>query len=139
MNVAAALHAVLTGDATLTALLAEYEGEPAVFTKDPVPKDAPWPFVVISGSETDDDAGAKNEGHRSIARRIRVYDDSDDGSVITIDAIGERIRALLHRTPFTLTGGTVYMVDVQGPLDAPSGPDTLGRALIVRILVGPAA
>lgn len=139
MNIAAALHAVLVGDATLVGLLSTYQGAPAVFTHDPVPRNAKWPFVVISGSETDDDFGAKNEEGRAFVRRIRIYDDAADGSVVTADAIGERIRTLLHRQPFALAGGTPYMVDVQGPLDAPSGPDTIGRAVIARVLVGPAA
>jgi hypothetical protein len=90
---------------------------------------------MISGSEGDDDYGAKNEAGRDIVRRVRVYDDAAAGSVFTVDAIAERIRALLHRQPFTLTGGRVYMVDAQGPLDAPAGPDVVGRAILVRFLV----
>lgn len=134
MNITGALYAVLVADATLTDLLSTYKGAPAVFSSDPVPKDATWPWLVISGSEADDDFGAKNEAGRSITRRIRIYDDAEDGSVLTAEAIGERVRDLFHRLPFAVTGGTVYMVDASGPIAAPSGPDVVGRAVVLRFL-----
>jgi hypothetical protein len=136
VNVTRALFDVLAADAELAGLLSTYEGEPAIFSADPVPQDATRPFLVISGSDTDDDFGAKNEVGRSVVRSLRVYGDADEGTIKPVDDIAERVRSLFHRNPFPVTGTIVYMVDAQGPLDAPAGPDLYGRRVVLRFHTG---
>lgn len=129
MTLTADLHARLAGDATLTGLLSTYRGEPAIFTADPVPSDARFPFVVITGPEGDDDYGFKNRAGRDVRRRIRAYTRAT-GSIDVVEAIAERVRVVLHRQPIS----DAYVVDVKGPELAPSDPDIYGRSLVARLL-----
>lgn len=135
MNITKALYDVLVADVDLAGRLATYNGEPAIFTIDPIPQNATFPAVIISGSDTDDDYGAKNEDARSVVRTIRTYADADVGTTSVVDDIAERLRSLLHRQPFAVAGGVVYLVDVQGPLSAPSTADLHGRRVVVRFAV----
>lgn len=129
MSLTTDLYDRLAGDATLVAMLSTYQGEPAIFTADPVPPTAKFPFVVITGPESDVDAGYKNAAGRDVHRRVRAYTKAT-GSVDAVEAIASRIFTLLHRQPL----GDAYVMDVRGPEMAPSDPDTYGRALVARAL-----
>lgn len=135
MSITEALHDRLAGDGPLVALLATYQGAPAIFSADPIPGDATLPCLVISGVEADEPNDTKDLRGREIRRRVRVYTDAD-GSELLVDEIAERARTLLHRNPLDLSadGQHCYVAEVTGPFTAPTDETLYGRALDVRFL-----
>jgi hypothetical protein len=136
-----ALHDRLIGDATLAALLGRYDPPgsttevPCVFASDPVPEEAPTPFVVISGEISQEPVLDSNtiEYGSEIIYDIRCYADQD-GSLIPIETIAARVRTLFHRQPLTVPGFTAVDVRVSGPI-VDNQTDLFGRILSVRVLL----
>lgn len=129
MNLTAALYDLLTGDATLAALLATYNGSPAVFTTDPAPGDAEKPYIVSAGHVVDLPFDTKTSLGREVQRDVRCYAEAD-GSAVVVEAIAERVRALLHRQALNVSGFRWILSGVTGPTVADER-DVYGRVLTV--------
>lgn len=125
MNLTAALYDLLTGDATLVAMLAEYNGSPAVFTTDPAPGDAEKPYIVSAGHVVDLPFDTKTSLGREVQRDVRCYAEAD-GSAVVVEAIAERVRALLHRQALSVSGFRWILSGVTGPTVADER-DVYGR------------
>jgi len=126
-----AIFNVLSNDATIAAMLSTYEGLPAVISADEVPNDVKRPYVVIDGAMHDEPWDGKvEEVHgREIHLDIRMYTDAT-GSVVALDAIAERVRALLHLVQLNVTGYTTIIARcIAGPLKVPTAPQIMGRML----------
>ncbi len=128
----ASIYNRLAGDVTLTALLSTYNGEPAIFTIDPAPGDAALPYIVTAGEASQAPWDTKLTRGRSLVRDVRFYADAD-GSVILIESMVERGRALLHRQPLTIAGFTWVISDVSGPIVADE-PGVYGRILSLSLI-----
>ncbi|HUW11704.1 MAG TPA: DUF3168 domain-containing protein [Anaerolineae bacterium] len=129
----AAIYARLAGDATLTALLASYGSNPAIFTVDPAPDNATLPYLVTAGEVSQAPFEAKNRGGREVRRDVRCYTERDD-SAVTIEAIAERVRALLHRQPLDIDGFENWVAECLGPIVADE-EDAYGRIITVRLIL----
>jgi len=127
----AAIHDKLAGDGPLVAMLGEYQGAPAIFTTDPAPGDTPLPFIVTAGEVSQSPDDTKNSRGRALVRDVRCYA-AADGSTVLIEAIAERVRALLHRQPLTIHGYTWIISDCGGPLAADER-DYYGRILSLSL------
>jgi hypothetical protein len=127
-----AIYDKLSGDATLTALLAEYKGNPAIFTTDPAPGDATLPYIVTAGEVTQIPFDTKTSLGREAIRDIRIYDEAN-GSAVVIEAIAERVRALLHRQALTISGYGWILSDCAGPIAADE-LDAYGRVISVTVV-----
>jgi len=128
-----AIYDVLAGDATLTALLTTYGGEPAIFTTDPAPGDAELPYIVSAGEVAQSPWDTKTTRGRVATRDVRCYTDAT-GSAVAVEAIAERVRALLHRQTLAITDFTCVIADCSGPVVA-DGPDAYGRIVTVRLTI----
>jgi len=129
----AAIYDCLAGDATLTALLSTYGVTPAIFTTDPAPGDAELPYIVTAGEVSQAPFDTKTTLGRTIVRDVRCYA-SASGSGITVEAIAERVRALLHRQALTIAGFAWIWAECSGPIVADE-PDAYGRIVSVRLTV----
>jgi len=127
----AAIYDKLTADATLTAMLTSYNGSPAVFTIDPVPGDAVRPYLVTAGEAVQTPFDTKTTRGRDVIRDVRCYADAD-GSAVVIEAIAERVRAVLHRQPLTIAGFDWILSDCSGPIVADER-DVYGRIISVSL------
>lgn len=125
MNLTAALYDLLTGDATLAAMLATYNGSPAIFTTDPAPGDAEKPYIVSAGHVVDLPFDTKTSLGREVQRDVRCYAEAD-GSAVVVEAIAERVRALLHRQALSVSGFRWILSSVTGPAVADER-DVYGR------------
>ena len=129
----------LISDVTLVGMLGTYEGNPSVFTKIPIPTDfrvgANGPYIITTGQAFDvgGDEDNKNATGREIARDIRCYDDVRK-SAVGIEAIAERVRLLFHRHQLAVSGFTVSIAEVTGPIEADED-DVLGRVMTVRLVM----
>ena len=122
----------LAGDMTLTGMLATYNGEPAIFTTDPAPGDAVLPYIVTAGEVSQSPWDTKTTRGRSLIRDVRFYAEAD-GSVILIESMVERGRALLHRQPLTISGFTWVISNAAGPIVADE-PGAYGRILSLSLI-----
>ena len=133
MNLTTAIHARLAGDATLAAFLAEYAGEPAVFSTDPAPGDATLPYLVSAGHVSDRAYDTKTTRGRQVYRDVRCYAPAS-GSVVTVEEIAERVRALLHRHALAVDGHETWVAEASGPTAADE-EDAYGRIVSLRLIV----
>ena len=127
-----AIYDVLAGDATLTALLTSYGGEPAIFTTDPAPGDATLPYIVTAGEVTHTPFDTKNTRGRQIWRDVRCYADAAGGSAAAVEAIAERVRTLLHRQPLAAAGFVWIWTECSGPIAADED-EAYGRIVTAKI------
>lgn len=132
-ELAVAVHERLAGDATLTAMLATYQGEPTVFSQELLPGDAVLPFVLSSDPYFDEPDDTKNREGRDLRVRIRCFT-AADGSGVLLRQIVDRVRVLLHRQPLEIDGVNNWSVACS-TLDAPADRDIYGRAVEARLRI----
>jgi hypothetical protein len=128
-----AIYDTLAGDPTLTAMLATYGGEPAIFTTDPAPGDATLPYIVSAGEVAQTPWDTKTTRGWMAMRDLRCYTDAT-GSAVVVEAIAERARVLLHRQTLTIVGFVCVIADCSGPIGA-DGQDAYGRIVTVRLTI----
>lgn len=132
MNLTKSLYDRLASDSTLTDMLSSFNGSPAIFTIDPVPLEAELPYLVSAGSVSDVPFDTKTEVGRSFVRDIRCYD-KISGSAVTVEAIAERVRNLLHRQPLSIDGASWMISDCSGPTTADE-PEAYGRIITLSLI-----
>ena len=133
MNLTEPIHERLADDATLAALLATYRGAAAVFTVDPAPGDADLPYIVAAGSVSDAAKDTKTTRIREVRRDVRCYAPAT-GSAVTVEAMAERARALLHRYALEVDGHETWVAEASGPVAADE-TDAYARIVTVRWLL----
>jgi len=70
---------------------------------------------------------------REIFRDVRFYTEAN-GSAVTVEALAERARELLHRQALSVDGFSVIVAECSGPVKADE-PDAYGRIVTVRLLM----
>lgn len=135
MSLSASLYARMVADEPLAALLAVYDGKPAVFTIDPPPEDAVLPYVITPGELATNPFDTKDLRGLELFQDVRCYT-ARTGSAIDVDAIAARVRAMFHRQPIAVDGRQSLLTSVTGPRIAPDD-DAYGRLLTVRVLLDP--
>jgi len=128
-----AIYDELAGDATLAGLLATYDGGPAIFTADPAPGAAVKPYLVTAGEVSQGPCDPKNSRGRELRRDVRCYDEATGGAA-RVEAIAERVRALLHRRPLVIPGFVWLLGECSGPFVADE-PGAYARIVTVRLIV----
>lgn len=122
-----------TGVGGLTSMLATYEEEPAIFTVDPVPKNADLPYIVSAGDVAASPWDTKDKQGREVWRDVRCYASAND-SAMAIEAIAERVRWLFHRRPLVVAGQECIVAECSGPVSADES-DAYGRIITVRLMM----
>ncbi len=133
MNLAAAFYDRMAGDATLTAMLGAYNGEPCIFTVDPAPEDADMPCIVSAGEVAQSPFDTKTTRGRQVWRDVRCYAPAT-GSAVTLEAVAERVRELFHRHELAVDGFETWIAEVTGPVEADE-EDAYGRLVTVRLIL----
>lgn len=136
LDFAPALRSAITGDATITGLLSEWYGNPAVFTKRPIPTDAQYPYILINPDVAIGDFDALNSDRPTIIRDIVVYGQQPD-QYREVEQVGYLLRALFHRNRFSITNADYNIVQITatGPNAAPTDDDhTVGRVVTLTIM-----
>ena len=128
-----AMQGLLAGDPALQGMLSTYGGEPAVFTADPAPGDATLPYIVTAGDVSQAPFDTKTTRGRTIMRDVRCYTAAGGGAV-TVEAMAERVRALLHRQELAIAGFNWFWAECSGPIAADER-DAYGRIVTVRMTV----
>lgn len=129
----AAIAARLQADATLAAMLASYNGLPAVFTVDPAPDDADLPYIVAAGEISQTPFDTKTTRGREVTRDVRCYAEASDSAAL-IEAIAERVRELFHRQRLAVSGYENWVISCNGPRVADE-TDAYGRIVGLRLIL----
>jgi hypothetical protein len=128
-----AIYDRLAGDETLAGMLATYNDDPAIFTVDPAPGDASLPYIVTAGEFASAALDTKTTRGRQAWRDVRCYAEAD-GSAVTVEAIAERARELLHRDPLEVEGFGAFVAECSGPVAADE-QGAYGRIVTVRMMM----
>ena len=131
--ITAAFHSRMANDVTLAALLADYEGTPAVFTTDPAPGDAVLPYIVSAGEAVNAPFDTKTTRGNTLWRDVRCYA-AADGSAVEVEAIADRVRALFHRQSFSIPGFAWIWAECSGPIVADE-QDAYGRIVTAKLTI----
>lgn len=133
MNLTDAFYEHLTGDAALTAMLATYDGAPAVFTTEPVPGAAQLPYIVTAGEVVGTPFDTKTTRGRTAWRDVRCYTHAS-GSAAEVELMAERVRVLFHRQAISITDFEWIWGECSGPIVADE-QDAYGRIVTVKLTI----
>lgn len=129
-----ALYNLLASSTELSGLISTYKGFlPAIFTVDPVPEDAEFPYIVLTGAVVQTPYDTKTSQGRQIWVDIRCYSEAS-GSSITVDAIAETVRGLLHRQSLSGADFSSIWIECEGPIVADDGR-SYGRLVTAKITI----
>jgi hypothetical protein len=136
-DVATALRAAIIGAASVTTELAAYAGSFPVFTRRPVPDDAPGLVIIVSPDITQSDEDGLSDARPVIIRDISAYGPNDTAANYRkVERIGYALRDLFHRRPtsISVSGWAVARIEAQGPIPAPTDDEqTVGRMVTLAI------
>lgn len=129
----------MAADATLTALLAEFQEAPAIFEDGQVPPEFQFgstPIAVVASPAHQGDDDTFDADMRREQITVRLYHRAE-GSSLPLQAAAEQVRALFKNWgPSAITGGTMVNATVSGPLPAPTEDPTLdGRIVYLTMLI----
>jgi hypothetical protein len=133
MNLTETFHERMANDATLAAMLAIYDGAPAIFTTEPAPGDALLPYIVTAGEVVDAPFDTKTTRGRTVWRDVRCYA-SASGSATGVELMAERVRALFHRQAISITDFEWIWGECSGPIVADE-QDAYGRIVTVKLTI----
>lgn len=134
MNLTSAIYAKLAGDPILTAMLATFEGAPAIFTNWPVPPNAARPYVLSAGdtSVAPFDELSATMGTDVLRDVAAIFDNT--GSALAAEAAQRQIRAALHQQPLSIPGGLHLMTVAINAGVFPTDTTLIGRFVTFRIV-----
>lgn len=136
LNLAEPLRTTLI-EAPLSAVLAQYGGEPAVFTRRPLPGDAVYPCLVVSPDISSRDWDGLTSRRADVRRDVTAYG-AQPADYRTIEELGYAVRRLLHRHPELLVAPGLRIVGITavGPIPAPVDDENhVARAVLFTIRV----
>lgn len=126
----------LVASSAITALLATYAGEPAVFTRQPVPGDATYPLIVISPDVDVLDEDGLSDDRPIITRSVIVYSSNQNPTSGRLaNQIAFLVYSLLHRQWRALTVADWKVVDIiaNGPVILTGADQTIGREIPLTV------
>lgn len=138
LDLQGAVYTRLIGQTALTALLATYAGQPAIFSS-AMPSDhdlGPKASLIIDAPFANRSDDTITEEYRDAEIRIRCFA-APDGSNLALLQAAEATRAALKQWPReTISGAEFQVSSVTGPDAAPTtDPSVDGLLVSVRILI----
>ncbi len=126
-----AIYNLLIADATLTAMLNTYGGDPAIFTTSIAPGDAELPYVIVSTIVSQTPFDTKTSLGRVTVIDVRCYT-GHTGSAVLVEQIAERVRELLHRQTLVIVDFVHLWSSCDGPISIDE-TDAYGRLVTVTV------
>ena len=132
------IRTALLGDANIISGLPAYLNSYPIFTRRPVPVDAPFPCIVISQDITLNEEDGIGDYRSEIQRDIAVYHTNElpaNGAVI--EAIAQAVRRTFHRrrNSLTVSGWSVVRIQASVPIDASSDSDQRVGAVVQLVVL----
>lgn len=140
LDLSAPLRAAIVGESSITDELPAYKGSYPVFTRVPVPDDAPYPMIVIPTEVGGGDSDGIDNLQPAVVRDVNVYgrnDPNDPTSYRQVESIADAVWELLHRQRAAITAPAGWSItDVQAARPSPAPVDdeqTAGRRVQVTV------
>lgn len=131
-----AIYERMANDATLTSLITTYEGGPAIFTVDPIPTDAEFPFVVANEDIAFPNFDTKTKQGFDLTRNVKVFTLAN-GSRKLLGQIADRLQFLFHKQEdlIQVDGFKVIIANMRGPRITPTDERVYGVELELRLVI----
>lgn len=104
--------------------LSQWNGEPAIFTIEPTPSDAQYPFILIRPPFGIGDEDGLRSDRPIVQRDISVYGrkGARRDEYRAVDAMGYELREYFHRNKWAISpeGYDVVDIEVSGPIPGPT-------------------
>lgn len=143
LDLGPALREALIAATAISANLAVFNEEPAVFTRRPVPDEAGMPLIICNDPAALGEADGLTSDRPVWMGDVAIYGHkaaagSEEDQTRIVQILGNRVRTLFHRQKWALQVGGFHVIDIRasGPVPAPVDDDkTVGRivSLIVRL------
>lgn len=134
-DLAVPIRDALVASSEITALLATYAGEPAIFTRRPVPGNTVFPCILISPDITvnSEDDGI-NDFRPLATREVVVYSNNDvPESYRKADQIAYLVRNLFHRQRNAIVVPSWHVMDIVVTGPAPTSQDDQIEGRVVTL------
>lgn len=136
IDLAPCLRASLKAAAPIASQLGVWNGDPAIYTRRPVPGDAPAPFVLINPDAAITDQDGTNAPRPIIQRDILIVGNQPKDYRV-VEALGYTMREHFHRKPQSIIAPEGYhcvLIIVSGPTPAPvDDPTQVARAIHLTV------
>lgn len=132
----AAIRTALVNDAIVIGLVSEWEGEPAVFTRTPIPGDVEPIMVVVSPNVSYVNLGALNSERPQIIKDIHVHGDQPD-QYREVETVANQIQSIFDRNRFAISVDdyNIVRIDATGPVPgAGNDENSVSRVVTITIL-----
>lgn len=137
MNVSEPIRSAIIANGTITSLLTAYAGSFPVFTRRPVPADAPYPMIIISDDVSIGDEDGINDYRLVVVRDVAVYGlNEPHTNYRNVETIGYELRNMFHRIKDAIIVSGYGVIDIiaSGPRSAPADSDNeVGRLVTLTI------
>lgn len=137
MDLATPIRSALIGASSVTGELTAYKGSFPIFTRRPVPEDAPFPMVVVSSGFQAGEQDGINDQRPVLVRDVLVYGRNDIAEKYRqVETIAFAVRELFHRQrdSIAVSGWSVVDVLASGPSPAPTDDEqTAGRLVELTV------
>lgn len=136
-----AIRDALIADSVIASRIDVHNGDPAVFTRRPVPEGAPNRMIIVNPPTTIDDQDALTSRRPVVTRDLAVYGNQPD-HYRDVERVGYRMRELFQRNKWAITpvGYAVIEIIARGPFPGPTDDDkTVARVVMLTIRLREAA
>jgi hypothetical protein len=137
MDLAEPIRTALLEASGIANALPTYANAKTVFTRRPVPDNAPYPIIMVSSDVSVVDQDGVNDERPVIVRDIAVYGRNETPAHYrAVETLGYAIRTLFHRQRHALSvaGWNVIDIIASGPRAAPTDDlDTVGRLVELTV------
>lgn len=120
----------------ITSLLDSYKSSYPVFTRRPVPDDAPPIVIVISQDVTSDYQDGINDFRPVIVRDVVVFGPNEPASQFRrVQQIARHIHSLFHHSRHVLNvqDWTTVLIIATGPVSLPQDDQTVAEAVTIQV------
>lgn len=136
------IRAAILANAAITSKLVTWQGEPAVFTRRPIPADSGYPCIAISPDISYGDQDFINSPLSVIMRDVVVYGQQPN-DYRAVEQMAYELREMFHRKPWSLGNTPFHVVSINtsGPYIAATEqyasnlPSLLGRVVTLTMRV----
>ncbi len=137
------IRTAVISDEVLAEGLSEWKGEPACFTRRPVPDDAEFVLCLINPPETNDIDAINSRRDLSIVtlgfygHKAEPSDPADQTRAV--EDLAERARVLFHRNKWAIQSDAFQIIDIvaSGPFAGPTDDDKqVARIVRLRVRLG---
>ncbi len=131
-------NAIVGNNAIMTNMPPAATGDDNVYTRRPVPQNAPFPVIVIGPDIVNVDKGGLTDERLAIKRDIAIYATNDTAERYRLtEQVAFAVFSLFHRNPFAIIvpNWKVVQIWARGPMQQPVSSEDEFVARLVELTV----